>query len=105
MDGETLLLSVIRDISDRKRTEDDLAHATERLRRTLKAAVVALGATTELRDPYTAGHQRRVAQLACAIAAELGWDEAASRRCAPPPSCTTSARSSCRPRSSVSRAS
>ena len=26
-----------------------------------------------MRDPYTAGHQRRVAELACAIAAELGW--------------------------------
>ena len=75
VDGETLLLSVIRDISDRKRTEDDLAHATERLKRTLEAAVVALGAAAELRDPYTAGHQRRVGALASAIAAELGWDD------------------------------
>jgi putative nucleotidyltransferase with HDIG domain len=38
--------------------------------------VAALRATTELRDPYTAGHQRRVAELAGAIAAGLGWDEA-----------------------------
>jgi putative nucleotidyltransferase with HDIG domain len=29
-----------------------------------------------MRDPYTAGHQRRVAELACAIATELGWHEA-----------------------------
>ncbi len=48
-------------------------------RLTLKAAVAALGPTTEMRDPYTAGHQRRVAELACAIAAELGWDEATHR--------------------------
>ena len=56
------------DVTDRHRAE-------ERLRLTLKAAVAALGATTELRDPYTAGHQRRVAELAGAIAAELGWSE------------------------------
>ncbi len=31
---------------------------------------------TELRDPYTADHQRRVGELAFALVAELGWDEA-----------------------------
>jgi putative nucleotidyltransferase with HDIG domain len=70
-----LILSVVRDITDRKRTEDELAQATARLKGTLQAAVAALGATVELRDPYTAGHQRRVAELACAIATELGWAE------------------------------
>ena len=59
IDGQTMLLNVIRDISDRKHTENELAHATARLERTLGAAVTALGATAELRDPYTAGHQRR----------------------------------------------
>jgi putative nucleotidyltransferase with HDIG domain len=28
-----------------------------------------------MRDPYTAGHQHRVAELACAIAKEMGWAE------------------------------
>jgi len=32
----------------------------------------ALGGTIEARDPYTAGHQKRVATLACAIGRELG---------------------------------
>ena len=75
LDDGTLILSVVRDITDRKRTEDELAQATARLKGTLQAAVAALGATVELRDPYTAGHQRRVAELACAIATELGWAE------------------------------
>jgi HD-GYP domain-containing protein (c-di-GMP phosphodiesterase class II) len=35
--------------------------------------VVALANTVELKDPYTAGHQRRVGQLSCAMARELGW--------------------------------
>jgi PAS domain S-box-containing protein/putative nucleotidyltransferase with HDIG domain len=73
LDGETLLLSVIRDITYRKQTEAELARTTARLLATLDAAVAALGAMAELRDPYTAGHQRRVAGLSCAIATELGW--------------------------------
>ena len=36
----------------------------------------AIAATIEKRDPYTAGHQNKVAQLAVAIARELHWDEA-----------------------------
>ena len=35
-------------------------------------AVDALAATSEKRDPYTAGHQKRVSQLATAIAVQMG---------------------------------
>jgi putative nucleotidyltransferase with HDIG domain len=38
----------------------------------MAATVQALVSTLEMRDPYTAGHQRRVATLAVAIARELG---------------------------------
>ncbi|HKI61184.1 MAG TPA: HD-GYP domain-containing protein, partial [Mariprofundaceae bacterium] len=41
----------------------------------LVETVEAIAATVEMRDPYTAGHQRRVAELARAIAVELGMDE------------------------------
>ena len=34
-----------------------------------------MASTVEMRDPYTAGHQRRVAQLASAIASEMGLAE------------------------------
>ena len=74
IDGVEVRLSVIRDITDRKQTEGELARTTARQLATLDAAVAALGAMAELRDPYTAGHQRRVAELSCAIAAELGWE-------------------------------
>jgi len=37
--------------------------------------VDALASSVEMRDPYTIGHQRRVTQLACAIAEELGLSE------------------------------
>jgi putative two-component system response regulator len=40
--------------------------------------VAAMGTVVETRDPYTAGHERRVAQFAVAIANELGLGEAAT---------------------------
>jgi PAS domain S-box-containing protein len=43
-----------------------------RIQTTMEATIQALASTVELRDPYTAGHQRRVAQLAMAIGRELG---------------------------------
>jgi diguanylate cyclase (GGDEF)-like protein/putative nucleotidyltransferase with HDIG domain/PAS domain S-box-containing protein len=44
-------------------------------RSTIKQIVDALGATSEMRDPYTAGHQNHVATIAIAIARELGCSE------------------------------
>ncbi len=49
-------------------------HATQ-LRDTLEQAIGALGATLEKRDPYTAGHERRVADLAVAIGHAMGLDQ------------------------------
>ncbi len=46
--------------------------AEERLRAALTSTIEAMAATLEARDPYTAGHQRRVADLAAAIAREMG---------------------------------
>ncbi|MDX9783469.1 MAG: PAS domain S-box protein [Spirochaetia bacterium] len=46
----------------------------ERLRQALGATVNAIAAAVEARDPYTAGHQSRVADLAQAIARQVGLD-------------------------------
>jgi putative nucleotidyltransferase with HDIG domain/PAS domain S-box-containing protein len=66
---------VIRDITERVKGEENLRQYVSNLRRTLEATVQALAVTAEKRDPYTAGHQQRVAALAGAIAQELGFDE------------------------------
>jgi HD-GYP domain-containing protein (c-di-GMP phosphodiesterase class II) len=52
------------DITNRK-------ESTERMRKALGATVQAMAVTVETRDPYTAGHQRRVADLARSIATEM----------------------------------
>jgi PAS domain S-box-containing protein len=52
------------EITDRKQT-------IERMRKALGATVHAIAVTVETRDPYTAGHQRRVAELARAFATEM----------------------------------
>jgi GAF domain-containing protein len=57
-----------------QRTHRAQRHAMARLQRTMESTILALANTLELRDPYTAGHQRRVAKLAKAIALRIGLD-------------------------------
>jgi len=59
------LLGISEDITERKQ-------ALDRIRKTLGATVQAIAVTVERRDPYTAGHQRRVSDLSRAIATEMG---------------------------------
>jgi len=47
----------------------------DKLRKSLTSTVEVMSKTMELRDPYTSGHQKNVATIACAMANELGWDE------------------------------
>ncbi|MEJ2593002.1 MAG: PAS domain-containing protein, partial [Candidatus Thiodiazotropha sp.] len=47
----------------------------QRLQESIEATIQALASTVELRDPYTAGHQHRVAELAKAVAQEMGLSE------------------------------
>lgn len=56
---------IIEDITDRKESID-------RLRNALGGTIRAIASMVETRDPYTAGHQRRVSDLARAIATEMG---------------------------------
>lgn len=51
--------------------QEQLGNA-EKLRKGLEDTVLAISAMVEMRDPYTAGHEQRVAELAAAIATEMG---------------------------------
>lgn len=65
-------IGILRDITARKKIEEENRRNFERLRKNLEQTVNALALAVEMRDPYTAGHQRRVTLLACAIATEMG---------------------------------
>lgn len=68
-------LVVVRDISSRIQAEKEAAESWQKLERALEGTIQALALTIEIRDPYTAGHQRRVSQLAAAIAKKMGLTE------------------------------
>jgi len=63
---------IIRDISELVSSQQKLEKTLEKLRKALGGTIQAMALTVETRDPYTAGHQRRVSNLACAIAREMG---------------------------------
>ncbi len=63
------------DVTERKKAEERLQDAADKLQQMMDGSIRAIASTLEMRDPYTAGHQRRVAELACAMAAELGMPE------------------------------
>jgi PAS domain S-box-containing protein len=69
------ILGESRDITERKRAEEKLQQTLESLKRAVGTTIQVLVSALEVRDPYTAGHQSRVADLACAIATEMGLDK------------------------------
>ncbi len=63
------------DITNLKNAEEQLKESYSTLQRILEETVEGLVQAVEMRDPYTAGHQRRVSDLASAIALEMGFPE------------------------------
>ena len=63
------------DISERKQAEGKLAKSYESLKKTFSDAIDTMVKIVEMRDPYTAGHQQRVARLAFAIATEMKLED------------------------------
>jgi len=65
-------VQIITDITKRKDTENRLGTCFQKLKKVLEETIHVLASTVEIRDPYTAGHQKRVTHLARAIAKEMG---------------------------------
>lgn len=59
-------------IKERDRAETELRQSLEKLRTVMESVVETMALVIEKRDPYTSGHQKRVALLAEAIAEEMG---------------------------------
>lgn len=65
----------IQDVTTIKQAEQTLLEHQKVLEKSLEGTIHTVTMAVELRDPYTGGHQRRVADLACQIAAKMGLSE------------------------------
>jgi putative nucleotidyltransferase with HDIG domain len=72
-------IETLRMRAERDRIAYEHSHHAEILHQSLLDTIKAIADTIGMRDPYTAGHQRRVSQLAVAIASELGMPEESTR--------------------------
>ena len=70
--GQTQFQTLVQDITERVRAEKALRESYNKLDKMLDAVIRTIASTVEMRDPYTSGHQNRVASLASAIAEEMG---------------------------------
>ena len=73
--GRRIIIGVLQDVTDKLRAEETIRDYIARLERSILGTVNAVSSMVELRDPYTAGHERRVGELAAAIAIEMGLSE------------------------------
>jgi len=74
-EGKPSTLNFLEDITERKLSEEKLLKSYESLKKTLNDAIDTMVKIVETRDPYTAGHQQRVAELATAIAREMKLED------------------------------
>ena len=73
--GRPAIIGLMEDISEKKRAEEEIQRYVEQLKTAFMSTVEIATTLSEMRDPYTAGHERRVGKIAAAIGAELGFDE------------------------------
>ena len=66
---------VARDITKKKKAEDDIKSYLHRLELAMEDTLFVLSKTVDMRDPYTSGHQLRVGALSQAIAKKIGFDD------------------------------
>lgn len=70
-----VFIAYIRDISKQKQAEKEQLNYALNIKKTLVQTILAISRIIEIRDPYTAGHQSRVAHLAATIAEALKLSE------------------------------
>ncbi len=75
-DGRVLYFEgTAEDITIRKKSEEDVRQMLEKMRKSLLGTIQVISLIVETRDPYTAGHQKRVALLSRAMSRELGLSD------------------------------
>ncbi len=75
-DGQPATIAMAADITEKKRADEQIASYVKQLEVSMRGTLQAVSNMIDLRDPYTAGHERRVGLIAGAIARGMGWPEA-----------------------------
>lgn len=74
INGQPMLFYSARDVSDRNRSQKEILNYVEQLKTAFLSTVEVATVMSEMRDPYTSGHERRTGEIAAALGAELGFD-------------------------------
>ncbi len=72
--GRPAIIGLMQDVSEKKRAEERIQHYVKQLEDSFMHTIEVATTLVEMRDPYTAGHEKRVALIAVAIGTELGLD-------------------------------
>ena len=72
--GQPAVVGLLQDISEKKRAEDAIRRHIVQLENSFMRTVEVAMTLSEMRDPYTRCHERRVADIAVAIGSEIGFD-------------------------------
>jgi PAS domain S-box-containing protein/putative nucleotidyltransferase with HDIG domain len=73
--GHSAFIGLIQDISERRVAEGQIKRYHDQLQNSFLQTVELATTLGEMRDPYTAGHERRVSSIAIAIGTEMGLDK------------------------------
>jgi len=68
----TGVINLSKDITVQRKSEEEVKQSYQKLKKTMDATIETVSKIVEVKDPYTAGHQQRVCQLAVPLARELG---------------------------------
>lgn len=74
-DKTPVFCAYIRDISEQEQLLEERINYVKHIKKILLQTILAFSKAIEIRDPYTAGHQRRVAQLAASMAEAVGLSD------------------------------
>ncbi|HKI64120.1 MAG TPA: PAS domain S-box protein [Burkholderiales bacterium] len=69
------IVGLLQDISERRDAENQINNYVAKLESALRGTVQVASTMSEMRDPYTSGHERKVGEIAAAIGGELGLEE------------------------------
>jgi PAS domain S-box-containing protein len=72
--GRRVIVGVVQDITERRKSRKRIDEYVRKLETAMLATVDSISHMVDLRDPYTAGHERRVAHISSAVARELGLE-------------------------------